>query len=63
MVACRWISTIVALPVLMYTSWVLYERSEYCFFFKLFVVLEMVSQSVLMMFDTSVWKPAAEAPE
>ncbi|BCS21005.1 uncharacterized protein APUU_21437A [Aspergillus puulaauensis] len=23
----RWISTIVALPVLMYTSWVLYERT------------------------------------
>ncbi|CBF85364.1 uncharacterized protein ANIA_11312 [Aspergillus nidulans FGSC A4] len=25
--ARRWISTIVALPILMYTSWVLYERT------------------------------------
>lgn len=25
----RWLSTIVALPIVMYTSWILYERGEF----------------------------------
>lgn len=25
----RWTATIVALPIVMYTSWILYERSEF----------------------------------
>lgn len=27
----RWLSTIVALPIVMYTSWILYERGEFLY--------------------------------
>ena len=30
---CRWTSAIVGLPIVMYTSWILYERSKFFFFF------------------------------
>lgn len=28
-VLIRWLSTIVALPIVMYTSWILYERGKF----------------------------------
>lgn len=48
----RWVSTIVALPILFYTSWELYERSKSDFFF--------IGSLMLIAVVYSVW---IEGPE
>jgi hypothetical protein len=42
----RWVSTIVALPILFYTSWELYERSKSDSFFVASLMLIAVVYSV-----------------
>lgn len=57
---CRWTSAIVGLPIVMYTSWILYERSKFFFFFFFFYMLQRdsclwVEDVVLTWFSSLVY--------